>query len=49
MINSIIVENLGGKEISDLEYNLKQLNEVQNQIREHRNGLGEVFQFSAPK
>jgi hypothetical protein len=49
MINEKIIKNLHGKHYSDLEYHMKQLDQVQQHIREHRNNLGEIFQVKAPK
>ena len=49
MINETIVQELGGNEYSKLEYNMRQLNQVQKQIREERNGLGEIFQVKISK
>lgn len=49
MINEIIVQYLGGNEYSELEKNLRDLNEVQQQIRIQRNDLGEIFQVKVPK
>ena len=49
MINDIIIKSCGGKEYSRLEQHMKQLNLVQIQIREERNGLGEIFQFKIQK
>lgn len=49
MINELIVQYLGGKEYSELEMSLRDLNETQQLIRSQRNDLGEIFQVKVPK
>ena len=49
MINDLIIKSWGGNDWSRLEKYMKQLNLVQVQIREERNGLGEIFQFKIQK
>jgi hypothetical protein len=49
MINETIVKHLGGKQYSDLEYYMRHLDQLQHQIRQERNNLGEIFQVKVPK
>jgi len=45
MINDLIVENLGGNNISNLENHMKHVNLSQIMAKQQRNGIGEIFQF----